>query len=303
MGNTTAKQIINNMLCLILFAILVSQLSATLVDSTLTLPVVTTEKYTVINNSLPVRHFFPRVDMSVNDGGKGDILDQYQLRNSGRAYYLCLDQWLAQGFTPTVSVLTRVELCLYEDGDPPADVVITVSIRESLTGDDLCSCEILSGHFSPNPLWVEFDFPDIMVTSESTYYLIARSDSLLLFDGFSWLIDNDNPYHRGDAYLSFDQGGSWMALDFPPEDVECDTTFKTYGLNESQMEKTFFIGKITNLTSIDIYHVFQSENIFGIQFSPLHIARYSAKEKVAVSNTFFGVLNEKYVIGFFSAHV
>ncbi len=42
--------------------------------------------------------------------GNGEILDQSQILQSGWAWYLCPDQWIAQGFKPTLVNLTRVEL-------------------------------------------------------------------------------------------------------------------------------------------------------------------------------------------------
>ena len=77
--------------------------------------------------------------------GNGEVLDQSQTLTSYWAWYLSPYQWVAQGFKPTLVNLTRVELYLIRDNDPPVDTIITVSIRDSLDGNDLTSTEIVAG--------------------------------------------------------------------------------------------------------------------------------------------------------------
>ena len=159
----------------------------------------------------------------------GETLDQSQTDQSGHAWYLCPDQWMAQAFIPTIATLTRVELLLYRHNDPPVDTVITVSIRDSLTGTDLTSTSIVAGIFTPNPTWVDFNFSNIKITKGQTYYIVAKSNCNLMTDGYAWADKFNNPYTQGDAWISSDKGSSWYKADFQ-ESPECDMCFKTYGI-------------------------------------------------------------------------
>jgi len=178
---------------------------------------------TKINDSLEIK--------PVGYQGNGEILDQSQTLQSGWAWYLQPTQWIAQGFKPTTTELTRVELYLYRDYDPPVDTIITVSIRNSLDGNDLTSTEIVAGYFTPNPKWVEFNFPDIQVIPEQSYYIVARSDCTSSSGAYAWACRFNNPYERGDAWISHDQGTEWIKIDFE-EEPECDMCFMTYGINQ-----------------------------------------------------------------------
>ncbi|HEX08531.1 MAG TPA: hypothetical protein ENG38_01815, partial [Thermoplasmatales archaeon] len=52
---------------------------------------------------------------------------------------------------------------------------ITVSIRKDLYGSDLVSMSLSKDKVSKYAAWVEFDFPDISVTSGSTYYIVVHT--------------------------------------------------------------------------------------------------------------------------------
>jgi len=69
---------------------------------------------------------------------------------------------MAQGFTPSMEILTRIELYLFKSGNPPED--ITVSIRDSLDGSDLVfksidadSADNLTFFIANQPVWTNFD--------------------------------------------------------------------------------------------------------------------------------------------------
>ncbi len=184
-------------------------------------------KYKVCNVMINEPYEIKTIDYIDN----GETLDQSQLETIGLVIGICPFQWIAQGFKPTVMTLTRVELYLFRDGSPPEDTIFTVSIRDSLNGSDLTSTEVVSGYITPNPKWVEFDFPDIQVIPEQTYYIVARSDNCSETGWHGWTATTYNPYDRGDAWIGDDEYGYWEKIDWP-EIPECDMTFKTYGINE-----------------------------------------------------------------------
>ena len=185
------------------------------------------EKYNVLNFVIDDPYEMKKVDFI----GNGEVLDQYQKLDSGVAFALQPFQWIAQGFKPTIKNMTRLELLLYRSGDPPVDTIITVSIRNSLDGNDLTSTEIIAGDFEPNPKWVEFNLSDIQVVPEQTYYIVARSDCDLWDEGYGWSCRYNNPYDRGDAWIGFEDY-YWIKLDFE-DHPKCDMCFMTYGLNEA----------------------------------------------------------------------
>jgi len=156
----------------------------------------------------------------------GDELDQYQLEmdssgpigrepDSPHKYYI-----VAQGFTPTKSILTRVELMVSKNVTTTYD--LTLAIRDNLTGPDLTS-------ISKNPdsiptdifSWIEFDFDNIKVTPGKTYYIVCSTIDAS-GNWYAWGVKMDDVYPNGTILWSED-GQEWY--NFSP----ADATFKTYG--------------------------------------------------------------------------
>jgi len=67
---------------------------------------------------------------------------------------------MAQSFKPTLRMVTRVELMVWNDGHPHGN--FTVSIRDNLTQMDLTSItQPVEDLPQTIKIWTEFDFPDI----------------------------------------------------------------------------------------------------------------------------------------------
>ena len=143
-------------------------------------------------------------------------------------------QWLAQGFKPTKEKLTAVQLYIFKYGNPPAGIEITVSIRDSLNGSDLTITSENADQIE-DWKWVTFDFPDITVTPENKYYIVCRSDGGADQDVYCWFYGNDNPYDRGNAWLSWDEGLNWSRTN----PLDTDFCFKTY--TKKSKDKAFDI--------------------------------------------------------------
>ena len=159
-----------------------------------------------------------------------EVVDQQQTGNSGSGWDFFDPLMLAQGFTPTLPMLTKVELSLFRAGDPPENVQITVSIRASLTGNDLAIVTIDGSAVSIVPTWVEFNFSDIEVTPGNMYYILCQANAGSPGDCYCWVFADNNPYPGGDA-CGCAYGNYWFLMDDPDHPLT-DFCFKTYGLDE-----------------------------------------------------------------------
>ncbi len=155
------------------------------------------------------------VSSTCSDGD--DELDQQQTNAYSFCGVCCPGQMFAQSFKPTLEILTRVELRMAGWSDFHG---VKVSIRSELEGEDLTS------YYLPPPIhavpqtggeWFEFDFSDILVQPEETYYIVWDPDDGGE-DSLAWGVAGG--YSRGKA-LIYD-GEEWR-------DFGGDFAFKTYG--------------------------------------------------------------------------
>ena len=170
-------------------------------------------------------------EIIVDYSGNGDVLDQQQPTSCGHAYSITNQQWLAQSFKPSLEVLTRVKLWIFKAGNPPDDEEITVSIRENLDESDKVTLSIDASPISNQ--WVEFDFTDMVLTPDDTYYIVVRANGGDVVNCYSWVFDINNPYERGEGWFSIDGGSNWYLAD-TPDWPESDCCFKTYGYDRNQ---------------------------------------------------------------------
>jgi len=161
--------------------------------------------------------------------------DQYQTDYYSHAGMVIAPLYhVAQEFKPTKEDLTAVALNFY-NFDAPSNIDITVSIRDSLDGVDLTTKTISADDkkIKTDGIWVMFDFDDITIIPEETYYIVCYAS-----DGaedppncYCWFFDVANKYDRGIAWESYDSGETWTDLEDPgwgPEWVEIDLCFITY---------------------------------------------------------------------------
>jgi len=159
--------------------------------------------------------------------------DQYQ--TDDYAYGLTISQkyHVAQEFKPTKEDLTAVALSFFNI-DEPSNIDITVIIRDSLDGVDLTTKTINADdkNIKKSATWVMFDFDDITIIPEETYYIVCyASGGGATNNCYCWLFDVGNKYDRGIAWASDDSGEIWTDLEDPgwdPEFVELDLCFITY---------------------------------------------------------------------------
>jgi len=159
------------------------------------------------------------------------FLDQVDQQQTGSTHGLGYGSPFkcCQSFKPTLNTLTRVELLCYRNANSSHN--LTVSIRSDLYSSDLTSktrpvTDLPVGVF--NQSWINFNFTDIPVTPENTYYIVwSYSDSS---DFPAWNANNNpSSYTRGDQWVY--DGANWTINTFY---VMC---FKTYGYDgENQAE-------------------------------------------------------------------
>ena len=160
-------------------------------------------------------------------GLRDDELDQYQLDMD---LAVPIGRWplnpeinymVAQAFTPTKNLLTRVELLTGKNTTAINDFVL--AIKDDLDGIDLTSISLSPDNFpTENFSWLEFDFDDIAVTPGLIYYIVGYTESAP-DNYYAWAFKNSNAYPNGTAFVSEDEGMIWI------EETDADMAFKTYG--------------------------------------------------------------------------
>jgi hypothetical protein len=163
-----------------------------------------------------------------------DIIDQHQDdMYTGWASYS--PARFAQSFKPKLNKLTRVEIPACRDGHDISGEII-ISIHESLDGEALTSASIQAEDISicdPEyyPEWYLFNFPDIEVIPEKTYYIIFTPEQE---EHESWVFwwganSSSDPYIRGESW--FDNDVTWEEISFSDNlpDEYYDFCFRTYG--------------------------------------------------------------------------
>jgi len=166
----------------------------------------------------------------------GDELDQSQLlmnwfgpvgRSSAWAnlYYV-----VAQSFTPTKDLLTRVQILIARNNSTTHD--FTLALHDNLTHASLASVnvpasQVLVANFS----WVEFDFPKTLVTAGKLYYLVASTVNATE-NWYAWGIQMANVYPNGSAFWTTNNGVNWN------EEPDIDAAFMTYGTQATTLNLT-----------------------------------------------------------------
>jgi hypothetical protein len=166
----------------------------------------------------------------------GQGLDQQQTNQEGSGFLIIPTQWLAQGFKPTVEKLAAVQLYIFKHGSPPAGVKLTASIRDTLNGSDLAVTSVSADQIEDYK-WITFNFPEINVTPEEQYYIVCRSDGGSGDNVYCWFYGNNNPYDRGNAWMSVDEGLNWDKFVTGYNYQDPDFCFKTY--SKKTRDRTF----------------------------------------------------------------
>ena len=136
---------------------------------------------------------------SICNDGKGNVLaappfwwligaDQKLTSNCGYGDELYPPLMAAQEFKPTEDKLTAVALSFFKS-NPPTGLEITVSIRDDLNGSDLTAktLDADEANIKSSETWVLFDFTDITVTPETTYFIVCNVNGGAGYQSYLWL--------------------------------------------------------------------------------------------------------------------
>ena len=167
----------------------------------------------------------------------GDELDQSQELYDGVIPIGCnlrmdYGNVAAQSFIPQKDVLTRVRLNMSRMAT--ASEPCYVAIKDNMSHPNLAEVGLgpenfsVAGGMDVNLTWTEFDFGDLRVTINETYYIVVYTDNVAgnvyFWSGLGDMADGPYPY--GMLYRSEDGGENWN--DYPMS----DTCFKTYGKDD-----------------------------------------------------------------------
>lgn len=152
-------------------------------------------------------------------------VDQEQTIQNGTGLNIETPNIAAQSFKPTVDKLTAVQLYFFSADSviPDPGGIITVSIRDNFQGEDLTSVSVSADSIGDYN-WLSFDFPDIDITPGNTYIILCQC-TMVTFGTYAWFMGKGNPYDRGDAYSSSDNGESW---NIQTDNDDADLCFKTW---------------------------------------------------------------------------
>jgi hypothetical protein len=152
-------------------------------------------------------------------------VDQKQTHTDGSGLTLYPPEVNAQSFTPTKDKLTAVSLWLFKYASPPEPDLITVAIRDNLTGPDLATKTINTSvvTISTKGTWVLFDFDDITLTPETKYYIICTGIVGNPTNAYCWLFSANDTYTRGEAWYKANENFPWNI-----NHAIGDFCFKTY---------------------------------------------------------------------------
>jgi hypothetical protein len=132
----------------------------------------------------------------------------------------------AQNFTPTLGMITSVDLWLRSFGSPEFDLVVELR-EDGPEGTLLDSVSFMPGEISSDWSWLSVDFSDIAVSSGTDYFIVlppAPSGVTSSF-GYEWGYVFGDVYADGSFWFTRDGGGLWRDL---PDSYEF--AFRTYGL-------------------------------------------------------------------------
>ena len=137
------------------------------------------------------------------------FIDQYNVHDGGYGYApLHISMWKAQSFKPTYPVLSGVMLYIGDKKGNPGPV--TVSIKEDLLEEDLCSVTVDQDNFYCNASkFHTFDLPDIAVTPGQEYWIVLKTYGDYTNNNCYYSMVASNNYTEGGLAVSDDQGSTW----------------------------------------------------------------------------------------------
>ncbi|MBN2602642.1 MAG: hypothetical protein JXA91_00735 [Candidatus Thermoplasmatota archaeon] len=164
--------------------------------------------------------------------------DQSQLEHTS-GMIVCERFVWAQSFVPSKDILRKVKLKLTRCGQ--IESYLTVSIRKNKDGNDLT---VVSVNYEDVPTnifsWISFNFPDILVNPNETYFIVLSTDSGDNSENFyTWACSNNpDSYPGGEVWIQWSSEGHWQWQIWDPP---IDSCFITYS-NKTQLDPPIING-------------------------------------------------------------
>ncbi len=173
-------------------------------------------------------HYAPKQ----TSGDPVEVIDQQQTQDCGHGFSFYNEYWLAQGFVPRIPSLTKVDVFIFRAGNPSPDVQLVMNIRLLVNGENLANSSVSASIVPDGPGdWIEFDFPNVQLTTDWTHYIVLHATGGSSTDCYNWLFGINDPYPNGDAEWSYTGGFSWDVLN-PDGYPHPDCCFRTHGLEQ-----------------------------------------------------------------------
>jgi hypothetical protein len=177
-------------------------------------------------------------------------VDQFQTETTTGMVICSYFIW-SQSFKPSIETLKKVELKLVRFGMITSD--LTVSIRKNKDGEDLTIVSIPYDRVpTDNWKWISFNFPDITIIPNETYYILLSThggDNIANFYTWAGNTDSDS-YPNGEVWIQFTSSNDWKIWD-PP----IDSCFKTF-FEDSYLNPPTISGPLSGETGIKYEYTF-----------------------------------------------
>ena len=191
---------------------------------------------------------------------KNYFLDENHSYDNFDIYYKNDDmlQWCAQSFKPSFPILTKVSLLVYKTN---INCVFILSIKDDLNGNDLVVMSKGSDEISniENVEWITFDFPDINVLVNKTYYIVSRCYCGYVYNMqnniscYSWIYGTKTQYDAGESWIIKSlKINDWN--DYPFNDF----CFETYGCSNRPPYLPIIEGPINGIIGNYYEYTFQT---------------------------------------------
>ena len=197
-------------------------------------------------------------DSSLNNkiNDPDDDLDQQQTKFDGTYRQIYTDWWSAQSFKPTKKTLTKIDVYIKKVKD--IRYLLFVSIRKSLTGNDITRGTLLPENVPEEFDWVEVDVNNIGLETGNTYYIVIYTRAGDQQNHYAWGFGSNTGYTNGEKFISVDAGNTWLS------ETNKDFCFKTYGIDEEPPvanNDTFIVEKNSGSNQLDVLANDQGQEI------------------------------------------
>jgi len=215
-----------------------------------------------ISGNFEEKQNIKKLDYNVLDYTDHFILDQHQddFNPKGGTLVEYNLQKIAQSFKPSITSLAKVDLAIGSSTE--LNSPLFVSIRTELDGAILTSITVPASEIPTDMEWYAFDFTDISVIPENTYYIQIEEEASENGYGYSLgevMGQGFDFYSRGMQLGYWDHGTEgWYWENSDVYGFYFDLAFRTYKFNNTPPEKPTITGKSSGRPDKEYQYIFVS---------------------------------------------